>query len=98
MAEKRKIPIYPHRVRELRENRNLTQEQFAEKIDIATNTLSRIERKEMSLSSDIAMKIAKEYHVSLDWLFLRSNEELTTSDNEILDEAFDCMKEIEIVE
>lgn len=50
----------------------LTQEAFAAEIGVSTNTISRIERGEISFSSDVALRIAKRWDVSLDYLFGRS--------------------------
>lgn len=48
---------------------HLTQERFAEQINVSTNTISRIERGEISLTSGIAIKIAQKWGISLDYLF-----------------------------
>ena len=73
MAKKdpRKKELIIGRVRELRERLGMTQEKFAESIGISTNTISRIEREQISLTSDVALKIADTHDVSLDWLFFR---------------------------
>ncbi|MCM3136248.1 helix-turn-helix transcriptional regulator [Paenibacillus polysaccharolyticus] len=81
------------RVKELREENNLSQLEFAESIDVSSNTISRIERREMSLSSDIALKIGDIYGVSLDWLFFRGDEKLSPKRQVNLQEAFNCMQE-----
>ncbi|MBM6899410.1 helix-turn-helix transcriptional regulator [Gemmiger formicilis] len=98
MSRERKAPIIAGRVKELRTERHLTQEEFAESIGVATNTISRIERKEMSLSSEVALKIADEYKISLDWLFGRSEEEIPVPYLQNLQEALDCISGPEIVE
>lgn len=80
MSSERKKPVILGRVKELRTEYGLTQEKFAESIQVSPNTISRIEQKNMSLSSEIALKIADKYKVSLDWLFNRSNDKLRTQD------------------
>lgn len=63
-------------VKAVRRSRDLTQEEFAEKIDVSSNTISRIERGETPLTADVALKINKHFFVSLDYLFgLTSHEE-----------------------
>lgn len=98
MGREKKAPIISGRVKELRIEEGLTQEKFADSIGVAPNTISRLERKEMSLSSEIALRIAEKYTVSLDWLFYRSEMEIPFKCWENLQEAFDCMKEHEIAE
>lgn len=98
MDHYRKKPVILGRVKELRTEHHLTQEEFAESIGVATNTISRIEREEMSLSSEVALKIADEYKISLDWLFGRSKEEIPVPYLQNLQEALDCISEPEIVE
>ena len=92
----RKKDIVLGRVKELREHKQLTQLKFAESIDVSSNTISRIEREEMSLSSDIALKISVVYGVSLDWLFFRSEDMLSPICKANMEEAFSCMEEQEI--
>ncbi|MWV44042.1 helix-turn-helix domain-containing protein [Paenibacillus sp. HJL G12] len=81
------------RVKELREEKNLSQLEFAESIDVSSNTISRIERGEMSLSSDIALKIADTYGISLDWLFNRGDDQLSPKLRANLQEAINCIQE-----
>ena len=71
---KRKTEIITGRVKELRKDKNITQQKLAEDIEVSTNTISRIERKQINLSSNIALRIARKYNVSLDWLFCLSDE------------------------
>lgn len=92
-SKERKKPIIKGRVKELRQECGLTQEKFAEEIEVATNTISRIEQGKMSLSSEVALKIADKYYVSLDWLFFRGEEQLCPACKAKADEAFACMKE-----
>lgn len=61
------------RIKELRENLNLTQEDFAEKLDIDAQTVSLIERQKNGLNINTAIKISKQFNVSLDWLYELSN-------------------------
>lgn len=81
------------RIKELRKSVNKTQEKFAESIDVSSQLISNLERGRTSLSSDIALKIEKEYAVSLDWLFYQSDERISPTCKLHMQEAFDCMSE-----
>ena len=61
-----KKEIIRGRIKELRKSENEAQEKFAESIDVSSQTISDLECERVSLSSDIALKIAKKYAVSLD--------------------------------
>lgn len=92
-ASKRKKEIIISRVKELRAMKKETQEQFAENIGITSNTVSRIERGEMSLSSEVALKISDAYRVSLDWLFLCSDDSLSPAHQTKMKEVFTIIQE-----
>lgn len=57
------------KIKRLRQKRGFTQEQFAEKIDIATRTLSGIETGENFLTADTLEKILDVLNVSSSELF-----------------------------
>lgn len=89
----RTTEVIPNRAKELREILQLTQEQFAESIMVSTNTISRIERREISLTAENAVKIADRYHISLDWLYLRSDTMESPRYQKNLQEALQCIEE-----
>lgn len=60
---------YTDRLPILRKKENLTQEQFAEKINVSTVLVSDIERQKKKLTLSNAIEIAKQFNVSLDWLY-----------------------------
>lgn len=91
-VSRHKKDIVLGRVKDLREREKLTQAQFAESIDVSSNTISRIEREDMSLSSDIALKIADKYDISLDWLFLRGEKILSPKCQASIKEAIKCIE------
>ena len=64
------------RIRELREDHDLTQEQMGNILNISQRTYSRYENNERSIPLEILIKIANYYNVSLDYLVERSNEKL----------------------
>lgn len=56
------------RIKDLREDRDLTQKAVAEKIGLYTTTYQRYERGEREIPFDLAIALAKFYNVSLDFL------------------------------
>ncbi|WP_296560302.1 helix-turn-helix transcriptional regulator [uncultured Acetobacterium sp.] len=60
--------IFSQRVRQLRNELNLTQKDFAEKIGLTASALSAYENNTKNPSLIVAKKISENYHVSLDWL------------------------------
>lgn len=62
------------RIRDLREDADLTQKQIAETLLCDQSLYSKYERGERVLPLDLAVKLADYYQVSLDYLFGRSNK------------------------
>lgn len=62
-------------IKAIRTGRKMSQEQFADILDVATNTVSRIERGETSVSAEVALKINEKFYVCMDYLFGLSSEE-----------------------
>ena len=62
------------RIRDLREDADLTQKQISEIILCDQSLYSKYERGERVLPFDLAVKLADYYQVSLDYLFGRSNK------------------------
>ena len=63
------------RLREIRENMNMTREEFSEKIDITDSFLGQIERGERSLSVKTLKKVVKYTGVSADYLLFGKNSQ-----------------------
>ena len=61
------------RIRDLREDADLTQKQIAETLLCDQSLYSKYERGERVLPLDLAVKLADYYQVSLDYLVGRSN-------------------------
>lgn len=61
------------RIRELREDRDLTQEKMARMLNITQRTYSRYENADSMLPLDILVKLADFYDVSTDYLLDRTN-------------------------
>jgi transcriptional regulator with XRE-family HTH domain len=58
----------------LREDRDLTQLEIAEYLNIKQNTYSRYEREERSMPIEVWVKLARYYGVSVDYLAGLTNE------------------------
>ena len=56
------------RIKDLREDHDLTQAQIAERIGLYTTTYQRYERGEREIPFDIVIQLAKEYNVSIDYI------------------------------
>jgi transcriptional regulator with XRE-family HTH domain len=56
------------RLRESRETRNYTREEFAEKIDVGVSQVTRYEREENDVTADVLARIARVLNVSSDYL------------------------------
>ena len=80
------------KIKRLRKNRNLTQEQFAEMIDIAPRTLSRIEVGESFVTAETLERIISALEIEPNELFAYEDSK---SSEELLEEAYfylDCIK------
>lgn len=67
------------RIKQLRKNLGLNQNDFCKKLSIKQSTLSSYENGTVSPSNEVLYSIAKQYHVSLDWLFGISDNIFTLS-------------------
>lgn len=66
------------RIRDLREDADLTQMQVAEILLCDQSLYSKYERGERELPLELAIKLADFYHVSLDYLVGRTNKKNNT--------------------
>ncbi|MGO5023805.1 helix-turn-helix domain-containing protein [Lawsonibacter sp. LCP25S3_G6] len=62
------------RIRDLREDADLTQDQISSMLHCDQSLYSKYERGERVLPLDLAIKLAEFYHVSLDYLVGRSDK------------------------
>ncbi|MBE6794039.1 MAG: helix-turn-helix transcriptional regulator [Ruminococcaceae bacterium] len=67
------MPYY-RRLRDLREDHDLTQTQLVEKLGMHKTTYTNYEQGKRDLPLEIAIKIADFYNVSLDYLADRTNK------------------------
>ena len=63
-----------NRIRDIRNDKNLSQKQVAEKLNIAQNTLSQYETGERNIPNEILIKLALIYDTSIDYLLGITNE------------------------
>lgn len=69
-----------NRVRELRNERGLSQEDLARWINVSQQTISRIENEKAQIPTDILIHLVKIFHVSADYI-------LRLSDTRMADEC-----------
>lgn len=65
--------LYFRRIRELREDHDLTQKEVAAALGIQQTVYSRYERGYQTIPVEHALKLADYYNVSTDYLFGRSD-------------------------
>ncbi|MGG0825153.1 helix-turn-helix transcriptional regulator [Paenibacillus turicensis] len=61
------------RIRDLREDRDLTQQDLAKKLNITQATYSRYETGALDIPTVILIKLSKFYNVSIDYLLGQSD-------------------------
>ena len=62
------------RIRELREDRDLTQQQVADSIGITQRKYSYLETETQPLTDELLCKLADYYRTSIDYLLRRTDE------------------------
>ena len=65
--------MYKHRIRDLREDKDLSQKELAEYLQIHQTTYSDYERGNLNVPVAILHKLADYYGVSVDYLIGRTN-------------------------
>ena len=63
--------MYMQRLRDMREDADLSQRQLAEKLGIQQTVYSRYERGFQNIPLELLLKLADFYRVSLDYIFER---------------------------
>ena len=81
------------RIQTMRYSMGLTQEQLAERLNIATSTLGNIERGSKGISMDLAVEISIVLDVSLDYLLLLRKRK-TLSQKEVVYKIIDILTEL----
>ena len=67
------LNLIAERLKELRNKNRLTQELLASELNTTHSTLSAYENAKVSIKTDFVYQIAKNYHVSVDWLLGKIN-------------------------
>lgn len=67
------VKTLENRVKELRKEKGLRQDELAGKINVSQQTISRIENGENSLPADLLIHLAKFFHVSVDYILKLSD-------------------------
>ncbi len=62
------------RIRQLREDMDLTQDNLAKKLNLTQRTYARYEANESNIPLEVLNKIADYYNVSTDYLLNRTNK------------------------
>ncbi len=95
---KDKIAFHPgYYIKEVMDESGLTQEDFAKRLDTTPKNLSLLIRGEQSLSSDIAMKLARMIGTSVSyWLNLQSSYDMLVTDRIFQGKLTPKLKESEI--
>lgn len=62
-----------NRIRDLREDHDLTQQQIADAIGITQRKYSYLETGTQQLTDEILVALANYYHVSIDYLLMQTN-------------------------
>ena len=83
------------RVKTVRNRFNLTQKDFAKKIDVSLDTIKAIELTKDKLSFDVALRIAKTFNVSLDYLF--NITDFMNEDEILIDRAFESIFDVSLI-
>ena len=63
-----------NRIKDLREDHDLTQQQVADKIGITQRKYSYIETGTQPLTDELLVKLAELYEVSIDYLLIQTNK------------------------
>lgn len=66
-----------NRLRELRNERNITQEQLSQRVGVSRQSIVAIETERYDPSLQLAFKLAREFNCSIEDIFLYEEEEST---------------------
>lgn len=72
-------------IQKLRKDKNLTQEELAEKIDLSTNYLSKVERGLSVLNVETFLKMAKVLDFSLEDFGIKADNRIDDSKKELIE-------------
>ena len=66
--------MYYKRIRDLREDKDLTQKQLAEYLNVSQKSYSRYERGERTIDPEILSKLATFHETTVDYLIERNDD------------------------
>ena len=66
--------MYYKRIRDLREDKDLTQKQLAEYLNVSQKSYSRYERGERTIDPEILSKLATFHEATVDYLIERTDD------------------------
>lgn len=72
-------------IQKLRKDKKLTQEELAEKIDLSTNYLSKVERGLSVLNVEAFLKMANVLNFSLEDFGIKADNKIDTSKKELIE-------------
>ena len=81
-----------HRIRDLREDTDRTQEKLAKELKMHTTTYARYETGENRVPFDFAIKLANHYDVSLDYIAGRTNDKKGFNKSDLPDLEVELLK------
>ncbi len=67
------LKVIAERLKEIRKKNHLTQELLASELNTTHSTLSAYENAKVLIKTDFVYQIAKNYHVSIDWILGKIN-------------------------
>lgn len=84
-----------HRIRDLREDTDKTQEETAKELSMHTTTYARYEKGIMKIPLDFAVTIAKYYKVSIDYIAGLTNDKKGLTRSTLSEEQTELLKILE---
>ena len=81
------------RIKEIRKQCNLTLEAFGDKVGVGKQAISKLEKGENKLTSQMIKSICREFNVNYDWLVYGDGEMFSNLPRTILDDlciAYGC--------
>ncbi|WP_295281983.1 helix-turn-helix transcriptional regulator [Veillonella sp.] len=93
MKNEDKTQLFSKRLRILRKGKQLTQAQLGNLLNLENSTISSYERNKIMPSSDVLLKIAKYFNVSVDYL-IGNTDEMHGQKEKSIDEI---MQDVEVL-
>lgn len=81
-----------HRIRDLREDTDKSQEKIAKELNMHTTTYARYETGENRVPFDFAITLSKYYNVSLDYIAGRTNDKKGLNQSDLQKEEVEMLK------